>query len=99
MFIEEAAIMIMILPILHPLLSLYGIDPIHFGVIMTLCLVIGMLTPPFGLLLYTLSVITKNPVSWVTHAVYPYLIPLSITLFLISFFPSTCLWLPSIFSH
>ena len=97
MFIEEAAIMIMTLPILYPLLGVYGVDPVHFGVVMTLCLVIGMLTPPFGLLLYTLSAITKKPVDWVFKATYPYLIPLAITLLLITFVPITCLWLPSLF--
>ncbi len=97
MFIEEAAIMIMTLPIIYPLLKVYGVDPVHFGVVITLCLVLGMLTPPFGLLLFTLSAITKKPVDWVFKATYPYLIPLAMTLLFITFVPITCLWLPSLF--
>lgn len=97
MFIEEAAIMIMILPIIYPLLDIYGIDPVHFGVVTTLTLMIAMLTPPFGLLLFVLSAITGRPVMWVFKVSYTYILPIFITLLLIAFVPSITLWLPTLF--
>lgn len=96
MFVEEAAIMIMTLPIIYPLLEIYGIDPVHFGVVTTLALMIAMLTPPFGLLLFVLSAITGRPVMWVFKASYSYILPIFATLLLIAFVPQITLWLPNL---
>ena len=96
MFIEEAAIMIMTLPIIYPLLANYGIDPVHFGVVTTLTLMIAMLTPPFGLLLFVMSAITGRSPMWVFKASYTYILPIFITLLLIAFIPMITLWLPNL---
>lgn len=96
MFIEEAAIMIMTLPIIYPLLTIYGIDPIQFGVVTTLALMIAMLTPPFGLLLFVISAITQRPVMWVFKSSYTYILPIFATLLLIAFIPAITLWLPNL---
>lgn len=95
-FIEPLAIMIMILPVILPILQTYQISPLHFGVVMTLALMIGLLTPPFGESLFILSAITGVPVGRVARAVSPYLLGIGAVLFLIMYIPSFVTWLPSV---
>jgi len=95
-FIEPLAIMIMILPVILPILQTYGISTLHFGVVMTLALMMGVLTPPFGECLFILSAITGVPVGRVTRATAPYLIGIGMVLFLIMYVPSLITWLPGL---
>jgi tripartite ATP-independent transporter DctM subunit len=95
-FIEPLAIMIMVLPVFLPILQAYGIGLLHFGVVMTLALMIGLLTPPFGELLFILTAITGVPVGRVAWATAPYLIGIGAVLFLIMYVPSLVTWLPGI---
>lgn len=96
MFIEPLAIMIMVLPVLLPILQAYNISTLHFGVVMTLALMIGLVTPPFGECLFLLSAITGVPVSRVARATAPYLIGMLTVLFLITYIPGLVLWLPGL---
>ena len=73
----------------------FGIDPVHFGVIITLNLMIGLLHPPLGMVLFVLSRIAKLSVERTTMAILPWLAPLFVALILITFVPSVTLWLPS----
>jgi tripartite ATP-independent transporter DctM subunit len=95
-FIEPLAIMIMVLPVFLPILHAYHISLVHFGVVMTLALMIGLLTPPFGECLFLLSAITGLPVGRVAAAVAPCLIGIILVLALITVFPGFVTWLPNL---
>ncbi|MBE3128192.1 MAG: TRAP transporter large permease [Actinobacteria bacterium] len=96
MVMEPLAIMMMLLPILLPLIKAYGISTIHYGVVMTMGLMIGLLTPPFGECLFILSSITKLPVGRIAKSVFPYVLGLIAALFLVTYIPSLALWLPEL---
>jgi len=93
-FIDSLAAITILVPILMPLLIKFGVDPVHFGVIMTLNLMIGLLHPPLGMVLYVLSRISKLSVERTTMAILPWLVPLMAALLLITFIPDITLWLP-----
>jgi TRAP-type C4-dicarboxylate transport system permease large subunit len=94
MLLEPVAALLILVPILLPVARQYGIDPLHFGVIMILNLVIGLITPPVGLVLYVLSSVTKAPVQRVMRGTWPFLLPLFATLLIVTFVPALSLWLP-----
>jgi tripartite ATP-independent transporter DctM subunit len=95
-FMETIAALTIVVPIIVPILSKFQIDPVHFGVIIVLNLVIGLLTPPFGEVLFVLHKISKVPLERIVKCMLPFLIPLLITLLLITVFPPLTTWLPSI---
>jgi tripartite ATP-independent transporter DctM subunit len=94
MLLEPVAALLITAPVLLPAAAQFGIDPLHFGVVMILNLVIGLLTPPVGLVLYVLGSVTGAPFSRVVQGTLPFLIPLVITLLLVTFFPGISLFLP-----
>lgn len=94
MILEPVAGLLITVPVLLPAAIEFGIDPLHLGIVMILNLVLGLLTPPVGLVLYVLSSVTGSSVQTVTRGTIPFLIPLLITLLLITFIPSFSLWLP-----
>lgn len=96
MFIEPLAVMIMVLPVILPILDAYQISTLHYGVVMTMVLMIGLITPPFGECLFLMSAITNVPVSRVAKATAPYLIAMLTVLFLITYIPGLVLWLPNL---
>ena len=77
-----------------PIVLKLGIDPIHFGLIMTLNLMIGLLHPPLGMVLFVLARISKMSVERTTMAILPWLVPLLISLVAITLIPELTLWLP-----
>jgi len=95
-FMETIASLSILVPIITPILDRVGINPVHFGVVMVFNLVIGLLTPPFGEVLFILNKISGVPLGRVIRAVFPFLIPLFIALAIITFFPSIVTWLPSV---
>jgi TRAP-type C4-dicarboxylate transport system permease large subunit len=94
-FLDTIAAITILVPILLPIVVLYGIDPVHFGLIMTLNLMIGLLHPPLGMVLFVLSRIAKLSVERTTMAILPWLVPLVVALILITFIPQITLWLPT----
>ena len=90
----NAAIMVMT-PTLMPLVSAFGINPIHFGLIMVLNLMIGLLTPPVGMCLYTTARVAKIPLDRMIKAVAPFYVPLLLTLLLVTLFPQIVLLIPN----
>jgi len=96
MLLEPVAALLITIPVLLPAATEFGIDPLHFGIVMILNLVLGLLTPPVGLVLYVLSSVTGSPVQSVARGTVPFLIPLLITLLLITFIPAFSLWLPGL---
>ena len=93
-FMETIAIMIILVPILIPVLNLFHIDLVHFGIVLLVNLVIGQLTPPVGVLLFVASSVGKVSLGPLIREVIPYLVVLVITLFLLTYIPWLSLWLP-----
>lgn len=99
MILEPVAGLLITVPVLLPAAIEFGIDPLHLGIVMILNLVLGLLTPPVGLVLYVLSSVTGSSVQTVTRGTVPFLIPLVITLLLITFIPAFSLWLPGLLAE
>ena len=81
-------------PIFVPVMKSLGIDPVFFGVLMTINLSMGVCTPPFGNVLFVLAAITKQSFEEVSKQVLPYLLPIFAVVILCTFFPSIVTWLP-----
>jgi TRAP-type C4-dicarboxylate transport system permease large subunit len=94
-FLDTIAAITILVPILLPLVIQFDIDPVHFGLIMTLNLMIGLLHPPLGMVLFVLSRVAKLSVERTTMAILPWLVPLFVALILITFVPAVTLWLPT----
>lgn len=95
-FIEALALQVLVLPMLIPVVVQFGIDPVFFGVLSTLNLMIGILTPPMGMALFVVSRVGKIPVSTITRGVIPLLIPIILTLVLLTIFPQIVLFVPNL---
>jgi TRAP-type C4-dicarboxylate transport system permease large subunit len=93
-FLDTIAAITILVPILLPIVMQFQIDPVQFGLIMTLNLMIGLLHPPLGMVLFVLSRVAKLSVERTTMAILPWLVPLFVALILITFIPSVSLWLP-----
>ena len=96
-FMETIAAISILVPILMPIIHKVGIDPVQFGVIMVLNLMIGLLTPPVGMVLFVLSRVANMSFDRTVMAVLPFLIPLFVVLVLISLFPIITLYIPIAF--
>lgn len=92
---EPTSALVLSVPILLPVAKTFGIDPIHFGVIVVLTLMIGLLTPPVGPVAFVLSSVTKIPVREVFRGLFPFMIPLIIVVILLVLFPAL-IWLPGL---
>ena len=97
MFIEGIAIMIMVVPIFVPLMVKIGVDPVHFGIVLTLNIMIGLLTPPVGLALYVVADISKVPMSELVVEMWPYMVALLVVLGLVTYVPGFTMFLPHFF--
>lgn len=95
-FMEPSAIILIMVPILFPIATQLGIDPIHFGVMMVVNMEIGLITPPVGLNLFVSSAITKLPVEKVIRATLPWLMIMLLFLILITYVPEISIWLPNV---
>jgi TRAP-type C4-dicarboxylate transport system permease large subunit len=93
---ETNAAIIILTPMMIPLASKLGIDPVHLGMVMVLNLMIGLLTPPIGMCLYAVARVAKVNFDKMVKAVAPFYIPLFLVLLLITLFPQIVLILPSI---
>lgn len=93
-FMEPSSIILILAPILFPIATKLGIDPIHFGIIMTVNMEIGMCHPPVGLNLYVASGITKMGITELTVAVWPWLLTMLVFLVLVTYWSPLTLWLP-----
>src|SRR5438552_4203193 len=95
-FLEPIASISILVPVLMPVILKVGIDPVHFGEVMTLNLMIGLLHPPLGMVLFVLSRIAKLSLERTTMAILPWLIPLMMSLIVITLIPELTLWLPRV---
>ena len=96
MFIDALALQFLVLPMLIPIAMQFGIDLVFFGVMTTLNMMIGILTPPMGMALFVVARVGNMSVSTVTKGVLPFLIPIFITLVLITIFPSIITFIPNL---
>jgi tripartite ATP-independent transporter DctM subunit len=95
-FMETIAAITILVPVLLPIVVKLGIDPVHFGVIMVLNLMIGLLTPPVGMVIYVLSRVSGVPFERCVSATAPFLIPLVVVLLLVTFVPQLSMFLPTL---
>lgn len=91
---EPSSIVLIMAPILFPVAMQLGINPIHFGILMTVNMEVGMCHPPVGLNLYVASGITHMGITELTKAVWPWLLAMLIFLMLVTYWPPLSLWLP-----
>jgi tripartite ATP-independent transporter DctM subunit len=95
-FVEGVPAKLILVPILLPMTDSYGIDRIHFGIIIQMALLIGIATPPMGIGLYVISEVARVPFERVTVAILPMLVPLLIVLVLLAYVPQISLFLPNL---
>lgn len=95
-FLEVIATLLVVMPILAPALVPLGVDPVHFSIIFTHNMEIGLIHPPVGLNLFVLSTISSAPIGEVVRGIFPFLILLLIVLMLITYVPAMTLWLPNL---
>jgi tripartite ATP-independent transporter DctM subunit len=95
-FLDGTAIMMITIPMFLPVVNKAGIDLIHFGVVFTLSIMIGLLTPPFGLSLFTVSTITGLSVGQTAKSVVPFMMMLFIPLMLAIFWPAFSVFIPNL---
>jgi len=93
---ETIAIMVILVPILTPLVQSLGVDLVHFGVMMTLNLMIGLLTPPVGMVMYAVISIAKVNVVEFTRECFPFMVALFVVLLLVTYVPGLVLWIPNL---
>jgi len=96
MFMDGAAAVTILAPLIYPMAMKMGINPVHLGVVLTANLAIGMYTPPFGLNLFVATGVTKVPMVKIIPAVLPFIAVTLIALLLITYWPELTLYLPSI---
>ncbi len=94
-FLEVMATLLLILPVLAPALKPLGVDPIHFAIIFTHNMEVGLIHPPVGLNLFVLATISNAPIGEVIRGILPFLILLLIVLAIITYVPSLTMWLPN----
>ena len=95
-FLETASAITIVVPLVAPLLAAYGVNMTQFGIIMVLNLMIGLLTPPFGLVLFVISKIGNISIARFSKALIPWIFALIAALLLITFIPQLSLWLPTV---
>jgi tripartite ATP-independent transporter DctM subunit len=95
-FMETVVAILILTPMLMPVIVKVGIDPLHFGLVMVLNLMIGLLTPPFGVVLFVMAGISELSFERIVRATAPFLIPLLVVLAMITFIPSLVTWLPTL---
>jgi TRAP-type C4-dicarboxylate transport system permease large subunit len=93
-FLESNAAYIMLVPLLHPIALQYGIDPLHFGFLFVFNLVIGMLTPPVGVVLFVVCGVARISLGEITRHVWPFVAAMYLLLLVCMFVPSLVLTLP-----
>ena len=96
MFIEGGAALIILSPLLVPVVVNMGIDPVHFGLVTIVNIMIGGITPPFGSMMFTVCTITGTKITTFIKEIWPFIIALVVVLFIITYFPSIVMFLPNL---
>lgn len=96
MVLEGGAALIIVAPLLVPVAVALGVDPIHFGMIMIVNIMIGGITPPFGSLMFTTCSVTRVPVTHFIKEIWPFIIALLVTLIVVTYVPALIMFLPNL---
>ncbi|WP_420405803.1 TRAP transporter large permease [Nisaea sp.] len=96
MFLEGIAVIVLTVPLFMPVMLEIGVDPVQFGVIMIMCSMVGLLTPPVGMVLFAVSSVAGMPVGQLARALKPYLVGLVLVLLAVTAIPSVSTWLPNL---
>lgn len=94
LFLEGIAAMLVLVPILHPIATSMGIDPIHFGILVIFNLMIGLITPPMGLCLFVAEGVANVGMPTLVRRILPFFLVEVVVLFILTFVPATVTWLP-----
>ena len=97
--LEGTAILLIVVPVFIPAAQALGIDMVHFGVMVVVNIMLGLVTPPYGLLLFVMTSITGVPLRAIVREVMPFLGVMIVALAVITFVPETVLWLPRVFGY
>lgn len=97
--LDASTILLVIVPIFIPTAKALGIDLVHFGVMVVVNVMIGLLTPPYGLLLFVVANMTKQPLLVIVKEAAPFIVAAISILALITAVPDTVLWLPKLFNY
>ena len=97
--LEGTAILLVIVPVFIPTAQALGIDMVHFGVVVVVNIMLGLITPPYGLLLFIMTNISGSPMKDIVRDVLPFLFAMILALALITFVPATVLWLPRLVGY
>ena len=97
--LEGTTILLVIVPIMIPTARALGIDMVHFGVVVVINVMIGLVTPPFGLLLFVVANMTRQPLAAIVRECVPFIAAAIVVLAIVTFVPDTILWLPRIFGY
>lgn len=95
-FLEGIAVLLITIPIFQKVIAHFAIDPVQFGIVMTLASMIGLLTPPVGMCLYAVSSITGVSIGDLAKEMWPYLLGIFLVLLAVAFIPAISLWLPDL---
>ncbi len=97
--LEGTAILLIIVPVFIPTAEALGIDMVHFGVVVVVNIMLGLITPPYGLLLFVTSGVTGVPLRGIVRETLPFLYVMIVSLIAITFVPELVLWLPRLFGY
>jgi TRAP-type C4-dicarboxylate transport system permease large subunit len=97
--LEGSTIILVVLPIFIPTAKALGVDLVHFGVVAVFNIMIGLVTPPYGLLLFIISAISGAPLRSIIRDTMPFVIAMLVALAIITFVPETVLWLPRMMGY
>ncbi len=99
LFLEGIAAMLVLVPILHPIAVSFGVDPVHFGILVIFNLMIGLITPPLGLCLFVAEGVAKVGIASITRAIIPFFLVEVAVLLILTFVPQTVIWLPRVLGY
>ncbi len=98
-FLDATTMLLVLVPLLMPTVRQLGIDPVHFGVVIIVNMMIGLITPPYGVLLFVINGLTGIPLRDMIREIWPFMIVLVVALFAMVLLPETVLWLPRQFGY
>jgi TRAP-type C4-dicarboxylate transport system permease large subunit len=97
--LEGTAILLIVVPVFIPTAQALGIDMVHFGVVVVLNIMLGLVTPPYGLLLFIMTNIAEVPLRNIVRDVLPFLFGMILVLIVVTYEPAVVLWLPRLLGY
>jgi len=98
-FLDATTMLLVLVPLLMPSIRAMGIDPVHFGVVIVVNMMIGLVTPPYGVLLFVINGLTGIPLRAIIAEIWPFILVLVAALLVMVLAPETVLWLPRVFGY